>query len=178
MEISALAFCPRCGSAYSQTAQEGFAHTCETCCFTLYENQSATASAIIFSQGKLLLVQRAREPNLGAWDFPGGFVEPNEHPLQAMVREVKEELGAKIDCIELFGVYGPTKYEYQGTINYNCDLYYFAQLTSDPAALKPADDVAKAAWFSINTLPQSTNIAFPAQITLLDDLRQRPALWS
>lgn len=45
-----------------------------------------------------LMVQRAAGVALpGAWCFPGGHVEPNETPRQAVVRELAEELGIVVE---------------------------------------------------------------------------------
>ncbi len=44
--------------------------------------------------GQLLIQQRlAGKPCAGQWEFPGGKVENNETPEQALVRELHEELG-------------------------------------------------------------------------------------
>ena len=34
------------------------------------------------------------------WDFPGGHVEPGEDPLDALRREVAEELGAELEGVD------------------------------------------------------------------------------
>jgi 8-oxo-dGTP diphosphatase len=69
------------------------------------------AGALIHRDGKLLLVRRAEEPDLGFWSFPGGMVEVGETTEQAAVREVKEEVGLDIAIERLFGVvtYLPSK---------------------------------------------------------------------
>lgn len=47
---------------------------------------------------RVLLVHRSRHrrayPDL--WDLPGGHVEPGESPLDALVRELREELGVRV----------------------------------------------------------------------------------
>ena len=69
------------------------------------------AGALIHKRGKLLLVKRAEEPDLGFWSFPGGTVEAGETTDQAAVREAKEEVGLDIEIEKLFDVvtYLPTK---------------------------------------------------------------------
>lgn len=53
------------------------------------------AGALI-SDGLLLLAQRSRPPELaGMWELPGGKVEPGENPQDALVRELREELGVE-----------------------------------------------------------------------------------
>ncbi|MBS1529199.1 MAG: NUDIX domain-containing protein [Bacteroidetes bacterium] len=56
--------------------------------------------AIILKEGKLLLLQRS--PILRAednWDLPGGLVEANESKLEALIREVNEEIRLGIEVI-------------------------------------------------------------------------------
>jgi ADP-ribose pyrophosphatase YjhB (NUDIX family) len=57
--------------------------------------------ALVHRGGKILLVKRAKEPNKGRWIIPGGLVELGENLEQAVLREVKEELGfdASIDLM-------------------------------------------------------------------------------
>jgi ADP-ribose pyrophosphatase YjhB (NUDIX family) len=43
--------------------------------------------------GRLLLVRRGRDPHRGRWSLPGGRVEADESPAQAIEREVLEETG-------------------------------------------------------------------------------------
>ena len=54
------------------------------------------AAAIICHEGKILATQRGYGEFAGGWEFPGGKVEPHETPEQAIVREIREELGATI----------------------------------------------------------------------------------
>lgn len=47
---------------------------------------------------RLLAARRNRPPELaGGWEFPGGKVEPGEAPLDALHRELREELGVAVE---------------------------------------------------------------------------------
>lgn len=51
-------------------------------------------AAIIERDGKILLAQRPRHADqAGLWEFAGGKVEPGETQPQALIRELREELG-------------------------------------------------------------------------------------
>ncbi len=42
---------------------------------------------------QLVLMRRRKQPNLGLWSPPGGKVEPGESPIEAALRELREETG-------------------------------------------------------------------------------------
>lgn len=57
--------------------------------------------AVIVQEGRVLLVQRGREPLKGHWSLPGGMVELGESLLAGVIREVKEETGLLVEPVEL-----------------------------------------------------------------------------
>lgn len=65
------------------------------------DNFRNAAKAFIVKEGKLLLLKR--RPNdvhkPGAWDIPGGWLEPGESPFDGLKREALEEAGMEIDII-------------------------------------------------------------------------------
>lgn len=56
------------------------------------------AVAIIFDQEKRVLITRrpVHAAHGGMWEFPGGKLEANELPEQALIREINEEVGIDI----------------------------------------------------------------------------------
>ncbi|BAT71851.1 7,8-dihydro-8-oxoguanine triphosphatase [Thermosulfidibacter takaii ABI70S6] len=58
-------------------------------------------AGVIMQNGKIILAQRKKgDPLEGFWEFPGGKIEKGETPSQALVREIKEELGIEVSPIE------------------------------------------------------------------------------
>jgi len=60
-------------------------------------------SAAIIRDGRILVVRRARGPALGVWTLPGGVVEAGETLTEALIREVAEETGMRIEPVALAG---------------------------------------------------------------------------
>lgn len=74
-------------------------------CFSLdYEVDESLVSniSIIPTVGDLYAVMRLED---GRWELPGGTLEPGEHHMDALVREVKEELGAELKSFTRFGCF-------------------------------------------------------------------------
>jgi len=49
-------------------------------------------AALIRKNNKILLTQRLKGELANLWEFPGGKIEDNETPFEAIVREINEEL--------------------------------------------------------------------------------------
>lgn len=56
--------------------------------------------AVIVQDGRVLCTKRGTGPHAGYWEFPGGKVEPNETPEEALAREIFEELDCVVDVGE------------------------------------------------------------------------------
>ncbi len=71
------------------------------------------AAALIDADGRVLIAQRPEGKQLaGLWEFPGGKVEPGERPEDALIRELREELGIEVTeaCLAPF-VFASHAYE-------------------------------------------------------------------
>lgn len=59
---------------------------------------------IIWKDGKILIARRKAEKSMGGyWEFPGGKLEKNEHPEKALIRELEEEIGMKVNILQYIG---------------------------------------------------------------------------
>ncbi len=55
------------------------------------------AAALVDADGRVLIAQRPKGKALeGLWEFPGGKIEPGERPEDALIRELREELGVTV----------------------------------------------------------------------------------
>ncbi len=60
------------------------------------------AAALVDADGRVLLAKRPKGRQLeGLWEFPGGKIDAHERPEDALIRELREELGitVKAPCL-------------------------------------------------------------------------------
>ncbi|MGW3717305.1 (deoxy)nucleoside triphosphate pyrophosphohydrolase [Streptomyces sp. NPDC005133] len=64
-------------------------------------NDRVVVAGAVYDQGRLLAARRSAPPELaGRWELPGGKLEPGETGEQALVRELREELGVETEPLE------------------------------------------------------------------------------
>lgn len=68
-------------------------------------------AAIILHEGTVFATQRGYGAFKDGWEFPGGKIEENETPQEALVREIREELDTEIAVRDLFDT---VEYDYPG----------------------------------------------------------------
>lgn len=100
-------FCPYCGQRLVFRNIDGRTRGfCYDCNRVIYENPvPATAAVVLNSDRQVLLVKRGVEPKKGEWCLPGGFIELDETPEQACLRELKEETNLNAEIDWLLGVF-------------------------------------------------------------------------
>ncbi|MEU2680903.1 (deoxy)nucleoside triphosphate pyrophosphohydrolase [Streptomyces sp. NPDC007107] len=64
-------------------------------------SDSVVVAGAVCDGGRLLAARRSAPPELaGRWELPGGKLEPGESGEQALVRELREELGVEAEPLE------------------------------------------------------------------------------
>jgi NAD+ diphosphatase len=78
------------------------------------------------------------------WGLPGGFIEPGEQPLEALKRELREEIGLEVDNLEIFAARSFKKPRQIEILFRGC-----ANGSVQPQSV----EVERAGWFSLTSLP-------------------------
>ncbi|MEO6773544.1 MAG: (deoxy)nucleoside triphosphate pyrophosphohydrolase [Kofleriaceae bacterium] len=65
-------------------------------------------AGLVVRDGRILITQRGpvqNQPELALkWEFPGGKVEPGEAPVDALIRELREEIGVTVEVGRIWEV--------------------------------------------------------------------------
>jgi len=106
--------------------------------------------------GRLLLVQRRREPEAGHWGLPGGKVDFGETIEAAVLREIEEELGVTLRLDGLLCLVD--QIDRAAGSHWVAPVYRAVIAAGDPVNREPAA-LAAIGWFTLDALPQPLTLA-------------------
>src|SRR6476620_7800367 len=75
--------------------------------------------AIVIESGRVLLVERGREPLKGYWSIPGGVVEAGEKLVDGVRREALEETGLEVDPVRVVEIFERIMRDAAGAAEYH-----------------------------------------------------------
>ena len=115
------------------------------------------------NKNKIFATARGYGEYKGWWEFPGGKIENDETPQQALMREIREELTAEIEVGDLIRT---IEYDYPDFhLSMDC---FWARVISGQIELKEAED---AKWLGANELDDVKWL--PADRELIECIKER-----
>lgn len=107
--------------------------------------------AVVFKDGKVLLVKRGTPPAQGLWAIPGGRLELGETLQQAAEREILEETGIVIHAAKPIYTFDVIERDEAGKVQFH---YVIIDLEAEYIRGEPRanDDAHEATWISSNEL--------------------------
>jgi 8-oxo-dGTP pyrophosphatase MutT (NUDIX family) len=127
----------------------------------IFEAPKQTAWVILFTSDKLILGKRApTSSNPNQWNFFGGGVDEGESPVEAAVRELKEEAHVSVTSGQL------KKIAEIGNAT------YFSYKIDSPASASTSNEISKIKAFKLTDLPDNLHSKTQTFFDKLENLLQ------
>ena len=126
----------------------------------------------IFEDDRVLLV---RERSDGKWTLPGGWVDINDSPSGAVVREIREESGYQARAVKLAALIDKRRHPHPPGIHHIYKLFFLCELTGGTPTTSNETDAVQ--FFPVQALPElSTGRVLDSQIERLYQHQLHPEL--
>ena len=126
----------------------------------------------LFSDERVLLV---RERSDGRWTLPGGWVDVNDAPAEAVAREIQEESGFRARAVKLAALVDRNRHPHPPHVHHIYKLMFLCELLGGEAACSHETDAA--AFYPVTALPElSLGRILPQQIARLYQHHLQPSL--
>jgi ADP-ribose pyrophosphatase YjhB (NUDIX family) len=117
----------------------------------------------VFDGDRVLLV---RERSDGKWTLPGGWVDVNDAPSDAVVREIFEESGYRAKALKLAALVDKNRHPHPPGIHHIYKLFFLCELTGGTPTISNETDAVE--FFPVHALPElSTGRVVRSQIERL-----------
>jgi len=117
--------------------------------------------AVIIENDRILLVKRANEPNKGKWSVPGGLVRVGESLVDALKREIREEVGVEIEVDDVACV--SEEIFRNGEVRFHYVIIdFFARITH--GSVRPGSDAAEIRWVPIHEVDKIETVDFVKEL--------------
>jgi ADP-ribose pyrophosphatase YjhB (NUDIX family) len=117
----------------------------------------------VFDGDKVLLV---RERSDGRWTLPGGWVDVNDAPSEAVVREIYEESGYRAKATKLAMLVDKNRHPHPPSVHHIYKLFFLCDLIG--GAPKTSNETDGVDFFPVHSLPDlSVGRALSSQIERL-----------
>jgi 8-oxo-dGTP diphosphatase len=123
---------------------------------------------VVVRDGRALLIRRGKPPLLGRWMIPGGTVEVGETLVEALVREMEEETGLRVEPQQVLTVGDRIERDGDSVAYHFVIVDYLCEWISGEA--RAGSDAQEVAWAGEEELP-SYDLTPKALEVVLDALR-------
>lgn len=140
-----------------------------------YPRPAVTVDAVVFRKTPadypdVLLIRRLNPPFKDMWALPGGFIDMDETPEDAVVRELEEETGLTGIQLTQFHTFGAVDRDPR---HRTISIAYTGFLNDLTKRIKGGDDAAEAAWFPVDRLPELAFDHMDVITTALNFMREK-----
>ncbi len=122
---------------------------CPNCGRVVFYDPKVAVVIFVTDGDQLLLVKRRNDPGSGCWALPAGFIDADEDPKTAAIRETQEETGLVVAVDRLIDLL------HRPDDDGLADLVIAYRAHVVGGSLAADDDADDAAWFARDDLPET-----------------------
>jgi ADP-ribose pyrophosphatase YjhB (NUDIX family) len=113
-----------------------------------YATPKLDARGAVFKDNKILLVKERSDQR---WALPGGWVDINESPSEAVCKEILEESGFKTKAVKLMALLDKNKHAHPIQLPHTYKIFFICELISGKK--KPSIETSEIEFFEQDKLP-------------------------
>lgn len=150
-------YCSICGTEVTTIRTENRTRNyCPKCDRIQYRNPKPCAGVCVVDGTNLLLIKRTTPPDVGAWSLPAGYLEVDEPPKQAAIRELFEETSVQTDP-DAVNFYDSVMREHPDG-QHILVLIYTVPRSDTSGTPQPGSDAAAARFWNVDALIENEDI--------------------